>query len=93
MRPPRINTAKVKVPLFRAEGWEPALKQATAIHDRLCEGSMDSAAALKLADIEFRQFADVAELELVANTASEISKYKTRGRKQGTTWQSVLKVW
>ena len=67
------------------------MKRVNDIYDSLTSKSMDPQSALTLAEVELRDFADLAETELVANTNSEISKCKTRGRKPQIKWRSTIK--
>ena len=52
---------------------------------------MSRASALRLTDSELAGFADLAELEPLANTNSEVPRLKTRGRKHRSAWRSILK--
>ena len=90
-KPQPLPTTPTVGPHWRARGWADLTRRLTQLKADLRQGRVTAAYALKYADGLLRLFADKAELEIEANTATEVKKHGTRCRGPDVHWKSIVR--
>ena len=90
-KPQPLPTTPTAGPQWRARGWSDLTRRLVQLKDDLINQRVTAAYALKYADGLLRLFADKAELEIEANTSTEVKRHGTRCRGPDVHWKSIIR--